>query len=130
MKFTIIDNPPGVHPTKGYSHAVRMGDLLFVSGQVAQDVNGQIVGKGDPKAQTEQIYRNLEAVLKASGSSLDRIGKMTILTTSLDYLPAIREVRDRVFGPVGNVPASTLAVISSLAHPDYLVEIEVIAALG
>ena len=53
---------------------------------------------------------------------------MTVLTTSLDYLPAIREVRDRVFGPVGHVPASTLAVISSLAHPDYLVEIEVVAA--
>lgn len=130
MEFTIIDTPPDVHPTKGYSHAVRMGELLFVSGQVAQDVNGQIVGNGDPKAQTEQIYRNLEAVLKASGSSLNQVGKMTILTTSLDYLPAIREVRDRVFGPVGHVPASTLAVISSLAHPDYLVEIEVVAVIA
>ncbi|HEX3724078.1 MAG TPA: RidA family protein, partial [Nitrolancea sp.] len=78
----------------------------------------------------EQIYRNMRAVLEAGGSSLARIGKMTILTTSRDYMPAIRAVRDRVFADVGHVPASTLAIISSLAHPDYLVEIEVVAAIG
>ncbi len=130
MEFQIIHNPANVHATSGYSHAVRMGDLLFVSGQVAQNQHGEIVGKGDARAQTEQIYRNLQAVLEASGSGLDRVGKITVLTTSLDHLPAIREVRDQVFGPIGHVPASTLAVISSLAHPDYLVEIEAIAALG
>jgi 3-hydroxyisobutyrate dehydrogenase len=128
MEFTIFDNPQNVHPTKGYSHAVRMGDLIFVSGQVAQNVQGEIVGPGNPKAQMEQILVNLEAVLTAAGSGLNRIGKLNILTTSLDYLPAIREVRDRVFGPLNHVPASTLAVISSLAHPDYLIEIEAIAA--
>ncbi len=128
MEFHIVDNPAGVHPTRGYSHAVRMGDLIFVSGQVAQNQDGEIVGKGDPKAQAEQVYRNLEAVLTACGSGVDRIGKMNILITSLDHLPAIRDVRDRVFAPIGHVPASTLAVISSLAHPDYLVEIEVVAA--
>ena len=129
MEFQIIHNPSNVHPTTGYSHAVRMGDLLFVSGQVAQNQQGEIVGKGDARAQTEQIYRNLQTVLEASGSGLERIGKITVLTTSLDHLAAIREVRDRVFAPIGHVPASTLAVISSLAHPDYLVEIEAIAAL-
>jgi enamine deaminase RidA (YjgF/YER057c/UK114 family) len=128
MELRIIDNPAGVHPTRGYSHAVRMGDLLFVSGQVAQNQQGEIVGQGNPKAQAEQVFRNLEAVLAACGSGLDRVGKMNILTTSLDYLPAIREVRDRFYGSIGHVPASTLAVISSLAHPDYLIEIEVIAA--
>ena len=46
MEFSIIDNPSGVHPTKGYSHAVRMGDLMFVSGQVAQNQQGEIVGEG------------------------------------------------------------------------------------
>lgn len=130
MELQIINNPPNVHPTTGYSHAVRMGDLLFVSGQVAQNRQGEIVGKGDARAQTEQIYRNLQAVLEAAGTGLDRVGKITVLTTSLDHLAAIREVRDRVFGPIGRVPASTLAVISSLAHPDYLVEIEAIAALS
>jgi len=130
MEFSLIHNPPNVHQTVGYAHAARMGDLLFLSGQVAQNEQGQIVGIGDPEAQVEQIYRNMRAVLEAGGSSLERIGKMTILTTSMEYLPAIRAVRDRVFAPVGHVPASTLAIISSLAHPDYLVEIEVVAAIG
>jgi enamine deaminase RidA (YjgF/YER057c/UK114 family) len=130
MEFSIIHNPPNVHKTAGYAHAVRMGDILFLSGQVAQNEQGQIVGIGNPEAQVEQIYRNLRAVLEAGGSSLERIGKMTILTTSIEYLPAIRAVRDRVFAPIGHVPASTLAIISSLAHPDYLVEIEVVAAIG
>jgi enamine deaminase RidA (YjgF/YER057c/UK114 family) len=130
MEFSIIHNPPNTHKTVGYAHAARMGDLLFLSGQVAQNEQGEIVGVGDPEAQVEQIYRNMRAVLEASGSSLARIGKMTILTTSRDYMPAIRAVRDRVFADVGHVPASTLAIISSLAHPDYLVEIEVVAAIG
>ncbi len=130
MEFHVFENPANVHPTKGYSHAVRMGDLIFASGQVAQSVDGEIVGKGDPRAQAEQIFINLEAVLMAAGSGLNRIGKLNILTTSLDYLPAIREVRDRLFGPLNHTPASTLAVISSLAHPDYLIEIEAIAAAG
>jgi enamine deaminase RidA (YjgF/YER057c/UK114 family) len=130
MEFSIIHNPPNTHKTVGYAHAARMGDLLFLSGQVAQNEQGEIVGVGDPEAQVEQIYRNMRAVLEAGGSSLARIGKMTILTTSRDYMPAIRAVRDRVFADVGHVPASTLAIISSLAHPDYLVEIEVVAAIG
>ena len=88
------------------------------------------VGKGDAEAQVEQIFKNMQAVLAAGGSSLERVGKINILTTSMEYLPAIRAVRDRVFAPVGQVPASTLAIISSLAHPDYLVEIEVVAAIG
>lgn len=130
MEFEIIQNPAGVHATKGYAHAARMGDILFVSGQVAQNEQGEIVGRGDPAAQVEQIFKNMQAVLTASGSSLERVGKINILSTSMDYLPAIRAVRDRVFAPVGHVPASTLAIISSLAHPDYLVEIEAIAAIG
>ena len=130
MEFRVFEHPDDVHPTKGYSHAVRMGDLIFVSGQVSQNINGEIVGKGDPRAQAEQIFMNLEAVLRATGSGLNRIGKLNILTTSLDYLPAIRDVRDRHFGPLNHTPASTVAVISSLAHPDYLIEIEAIAAVG
>ena len=130
MEFSIIHNPAGVHVTKGYAHAARMGDILFLSGQVAQNEQGEIVGKGDAEAQIEQIFRNMQAVLAAGGSSLDRVGKINILTTSMEYLPAIRTVRDRVFAPVGHVPASTLAIISSLAYPDYLVEIEAIAAVG
>lgn len=130
MDFEII-SPSSVHPTsdRGYSHAARMGNLLFVSGQVARDQAGQTVGKGDIKRQTEQVFDNLRAVLEASGSGLEWVGKITVFTTDLTYRPAIGEVRDRVFRPVGHFPASTFVVISSLADPDFLVEIEAVALI-
>ncbi|MEA2511073.1 MAG: hypothetical protein QOJ59_560 [Thermomicrobiales bacterium] len=128
MDFTIF-NPSTVHPTTGYSHAVRMGDLIFVSGQVAMTASGELVGKGDVRAQTEQVFANLRAVLDAAGSGLDRVGKITVLAMRLEDRPIIGEVRNRVFTPYGFVPASTFAVVASLANPDWLVEIEAVAAV-
>lgn len=127
MHFEII-NPTTVHTTNGYSHAARIGDLILVSGQVATNPAGEMVGKGDVRAQTQQVYENLRAVLEAAGSGLDRIGKLTVLGVRLEDLPVIREVRNQVFAPYGYVPASTFAVVASLANPDWLVEIEAVAA--
>lgn len=124
-----IINPTTVHSTTGYSHAARMGDLLFVSGQVSQDQSGNVVGVGDVRVQTEMVYENLAAVLEAAGSGLDLVGKTTVFTTRLDYRPIIGEIRNRIFEPIGYVPASTFVVVSSLANPDWLVEIEVVAAV-
>jgi 2-iminobutanoate/2-iminopropanoate deaminase len=121
-------NPATVHPTTGYSHAVRMGDLIFVSGQVAMTPAGELVGKGDIRAQTEQVFANLKAVLEAAGSGLDRVGKITVLAVRLEDRPVIGEIRNRVFAPFGYVPASTFAVVASLANPDWLVEIEAVAS--
>ena len=131
MAFEII-NPDTVHTVRSlaYSHAVRMGDLIFLAGQVAIDREGNLVGAGDARAQTEQIFRNIEAVLKAAGSSLAKVGKMTVLTTSIEYRPIIHEVRTRVLEKIGHFPASTLAVVTSLANPSWLVEIEVVAAVA
>lgn len=128
-EFTITHNPPNVHPTTGYSHAVRIGNQVLASGQVAQNEQGELVGQGDARAQTEQIYKNLKVVLEAAGSGLDLIAKITVYTTSLDYRDDIRAARNEVFGPIGHFPASTFVVISSLADPNYLVEIEAIAAV-
>lgn len=128
MDFTVI-NPTTVHPTTGYSHAVRMGDLVFVSGQVATTQAGELVGKGDIRAQTEQVFANLRAVLEAAGSGLDRVGKLTVLAMRLEDRPVIGEIRNRLFAPFGYVPASTFAVVASLANPDWLVEIEAVAAV-
>ena len=122
-------NPSTVHPTTGYSHAVRMGDLIFVSGQVAMTPAGELVGKGDIRAQTEQVFKNLQAVLDAAGSGLDRVGKLTVLATRLEDRPVIGEIRNRLFVPFGYIPASTFAVVASLANPDWLVEIEAVAAV-
>lgn len=99
MEFTVF-NPSTVHPTTGYSHAVRMGDLVFVSGQVAMTPAGEVVGKGDVRAQTEQVFANLQAVLEATGSGLDRVGKLTVLAMRLEDRPVIGEIRNRLFAPV------------------------------
>ena len=126
MSFTLL-NPKSVHPTVGYSHVARLGDLLFVSGQVSKDEHDQTVCVDDAEGQTEVVYENLKRVLEEAGSGLDLIGKTTVFTTSLDHRPAINRVRERVFGPIGHYPASTFLVVSSLAVPEWLVEIEVIA---
>ncbi len=126
-----VIQPDTVHDTVAYSysHAVRMGDLVFVAGQVARARDGTLVGKGDVRAQTEQVFANLKAVLEAAGSGLDRVGKVTVFTTKLEYRPIIHEVRARVFRESGILPASTLAVVSSLADPEWLVEVEAVAAI-
>lgn len=128
MELLVI-NPETVHPATNYSHAVRMGDLIFVSGQVAMTPSGDLVGEGDVRAQTERVFENLRLVLDAAGSGLDQVGKITILATSLDARPEIGEVRNRVFAPFGYLPASTFAVVASLANPAWLVEIEAVAAV-
>ena len=128
MSLTLL-NPKSVHPTVGYSHVARLGDLLFVSGQVPKNEHDETVYVGDAERQTEVVYENLKRVLEESGSGLDMIGKTTVFTTSLEHRPAINRVRERVFGPIGRYPASTFVVVSSLAVPEWLVEIEVIAVV-
>ena len=128
MSFTLL-SPKSVHSTVGYSHAARLGDLLFVSGQVSKNEHDETIGAGDAERQTEVVYENLKRVLEESGSGLDMIGKTTVFTTSLEHRPAINRVRERVFGPIGRYPASTFVVVSSLAVPEWLVEIEVIAVV-
>lgn len=128
MALRVIE-PMDVHDTRAfaYSHAVRMGELIFVAGQVAIDAHGNLVGPGDIREQTEQVFRNLAAVLRGAGSGMEKVGKLTVLTTRLEHRVVIHEIRSRIFGAIGHFPASTLAVVSSLASPDWLVEIEAVA---
>lgn len=124
-----VIQPTTVHDTVNlsYSHAVRMGDLIFISGQVGRDAKGDLVGKGDIRAQTEQTFKNLKAILEAAGSGMHKVGKVTVLITNLEHRPIVQEIRARIFKEAGHLPASTLAVVSSLALPEWLVEIEAIA---
>jgi len=115
-----------VHKTTGYSHAAKSGGLVFTAGQVAQDVEGAVVGKGDIEAQAVQVFENLKAVLAASGATLDDVVKLTTYTTSLAYRPKIAEVRARYFQTY--FPPNTFVVVASLATPEYLLEIEAVAA--
>jgi enamine deaminase RidA (YjgF/YER057c/UK114 family) len=83
----------GVHKNMGYSHAARVGDTIYVAGQIAQDLDGRIVGAGDFEAQMRQVLRNLEQVLHEAGTSLDGLLKTTSYITDLKFLESYRTVR-------------------------------------
>ncbi len=117
----------GIHPTRGYAHAWRVGNLLFISGQVAMNAQGELVGRGDTGAQAAQVFTNLRTVLAAAGATFRNIVKLTTLCTDPAGIPAIREARARALGD--HTPASTLTVVAGLASPDYLVEIEAVAVI-
>jgi len=89
------------------------------------DPQGELVGKGDMRAQAEQAFANLQAVLAASGATVRDVVKLTTLCTERSGIPALREIRQRVFGT--HTPASTLMIVAGLASPDLLVEIEAVA---
>jgi reactive intermediate/imine deaminase len=116
----------GMHKTTGYSHAAKAAGLVFVAGQVAQDAEGVLVGRGDIEAQAVQVFENLKAVLASAGATFDDVVKMTTYTTSLAYRPKIAEIRARYFKTY--FPPNTFVVVSSLATPEYLLEIEAVAA--
>ena len=128
MPFSTITTPDA-RPVANYKMATRMegGRLVYVSGQVAWDASGNIVGKGDVGAQARQTFRNLRQVLQAAGGDLGSLMKMTTYITRIEDRPAVAEARGEVFD--GEVPASTLIVVKSLFHPDFLVEIEGVAVV-
>ena len=124
-----IINPSSMSAPTGYSYAVKKGGTpVHIAGQVALDGQGRLVGEGDAGAQAEQVYQNLRMVVEACGGSMADIVKLTIYTTDLAYRPAIAAARQRHF-PDGQFPASTFVVISSLAQPQFLVEIEAVAMI-
>ena len=110
------------------SQGFRVGDLLLVSGQAAIDEHGGLVGVGDFDAQAEQVFRNLQRVLEAGGSSLERVVKVTIYLTDMGNFPKIVELRGTWFTPP--YPADTIVEVTSLALPELELEIEAIAVAG
>jgi reactive intermediate/imine deaminase len=122
----VATDPDPYAPFK-ISQAIRLGDLVFVSGQAAIGENGELVGVGDFDAQAEQAFRNLEHVLEAAGSGLDRIVKVTIFLTDMSNFPKIVDLRGRWFSEP--YPADTIVEVTSLALPELEIEIEAIAAV-
>jgi len=117
-----------IHDTWGlYSHAVKAGGFLFVSGQVALDRKGNLVGEGDIVAQTEQVMKNLKTVLEAAEVTFDDIVKIKVYLVNLDDRSKFHQVRKKYFKK--NLPASTLVKVNSLINKDILVEMEAIALL-
>jgi enamine deaminase RidA (YjgF/YER057c/UK114 family) len=126
-------NPTALSRPTGYSHVavVTSGRQVHVSGQVALDASGAVVGKGDLAAQTEQVYANLAAALAAAGASLGDVFKVVIYVVGLtaERAATVRTVRSKHLGD-GPYPASTMVGVTALVHPDLLLEIEVIAAIA
>jgi len=116
-----------VHPTTGYSHATRAGNLLFIAGQVAWDREQKLVGAGDIQAQARQVYTNLRNILEEAGGGLGHIVKMTTYLTHPGFIESYRTVRGEFFSDP--FPPNTLVIVSSLADPGFLMEVEAIAAL-
>lgn len=113
-----------------YSHVVSVtgGRLIFISGQLARDASGAIVGVGDMAAQIEQVGRNIEACLEAAGAGLPDLVKTTTFTTNIDEYFRHADIRMRFFGP--GMPTSTTVEVSRLSHPDFLVEVEAMAVVA
>jgi reactive intermediate/imine deaminase len=121
-------NVENTYATGGlYSQAVKADGLLFISGQVALDKEGNLVGKGDITLQAQQVMENLKFTLEAAGCTFKDVVRISIFLANLDDRPKFHEVRKRYFKQ--SLPASTLLVVKSLANADFLVEVEAVAQL-
>jgi 2-iminobutanoate/2-iminopropanoate deaminase len=124
-------NIPSIRRPFGiFSHAAwaGKGELLFLSGQVAESADIPCVGIGNVKAQTRQILDNLKAVMEYAGGTLDDIVMVKVYVTDMRHLDAIHEVRREYFNEP--YPASTLVQVVSLVSPDYLLEIDAVAVVN
>lgn len=108
-----------------FSQAIQVGNTIYVSGQVALDSEGNVVGKSDMKAQTRQVWENIKEVLRVGGASLHDVVKITQFVTDMSRFIETQEVRREYF--TDPPPAATTVEIKSLAFPELLIEIEVVA---
>ena len=120
--------PVNVSRARGYSHAIKIGNTIYVSGQVALDEEGNLMGEGDMIAQTERAYENLRRVLEAAGATITDIVKLTIFCRDSDSFAKTGEVRRKYFG--NHFPATTAVEVNRLMDPDCLIEVEAVAVIG
>ncbi len=128
-----IFSPATLPPPTGYSHIAKVnrGTLVYMAGQVSSDASGKLVGEGNFEAQVEQVFKNVKLALEAAGATMADIVKLNtylVAEVSQDDLPKMRAIRDRHLNKE-KPPASTLVVVSRLARPGWLIEIEVVAAI-
>ena len=123
-------NPPTLAASPAYTQVVEVsgGRTLYISGQVALDAAGHVVGAGDVRAQLEQVFANLQAALAAADVTFAHVVKLNIYVLDMADLPILREVRERYVSTQAP-PASTLVEVRRLAREEFLVEIEAIASV-
>jgi reactive intermediate/imine deaminase len=120
-----IKTDPDPYEANKIAQAYRVGVLVFVTGQAAIDLEGNIIGEGDFDAQGAQAFENLRAVLMAAGSGMDKLIKVNIYVTDMANFESVVALRERYFSPPW--PADTLVEVSALALPELMIEIEGIA---
>lgn len=125
-------NPPALATPKGYSHAavIDLGTakMIIMSGQVALDKQGELVGKDDLEKQTEQVFRNIKSIVEANGGTMENIVKLGYFITDVSKISVVRAVRDQ-FINTQHPPASTLVQVSKLFRDDVMIEIEATAVI-
>lgn len=121
--------PDGVAPGNGYSHVVvGEGRLVVISGQVALDEQGNVVGKNDAAAQARQVFENLRRCLAAGGATFAEVAKFTIYVTDVAILPEVRAARD-AYIDTARAPASTAVQVAALYRPELMLEVEALAVI-
>lgn len=124
-------NPPEIAASPNYTHVVETTArrTAYISGQVALDRDGNLVGAGDLRAQTRQVFENLKHALAAVGATFEDVVKICIYMTDISQIAAIREIRSAYIRS-SNPPASTAVGVSALYRPDVLIEIDAVAVLS
>ena len=125
-------NPKGLSKPSGYTQVVvaQTGRLVYVSGQVPLNASGEVVGKGDLRAQVTQVMENLKTALAAAGATMNDVIKANYYVVNLkpEQVPIIREVRNKYFS-AEHPPAGTLVGVTALVQEGYMIEIEVEAVV-
>jgi reactive intermediate/imine deaminase len=124
-------SPETLAPPFGYSHVVDApaSRIIYISGQVPLDVDGQLVGEGDFEAQARQVFQNLTAALEAADASWTDVVKLNYFLRDVGQITSVRSIRDE-YVDTERPPASTLVEVSGLFRPDVLIEIEAVAVKG
>lgn len=128
-ELTHVVQPAGMAAGNGYSHVVwGTGTFVAVSGQVAIDERGELVGPGDVAAQAAQVFENLRRCLAEAGATFADVVKFTFFVTDVAHLPAIRTARDAAID-TDRPPASSAVQVAALFRPEFLLEIEAFAVV-
>ncbi|MCX4814943.1 RidA family protein [Streptomyces sp. NBC_01239] len=128
--LTRIPAPDGVAPATAYTHVVMgTGRFVAVSGQLALDEDGKLVGEDDAAAQARQVFENLRRCLASAGAGFDDVVKLTYFVTDMAHMPAIRTARAAHI-PEDRLPAASAVQVAALVRPEFLMEIEAFAVIA